>query len=89
MNFLPKSNLRPVLWSHRSPWGIHKSQKMLTTALCLMPNDVKDPVYAQAVADTKSENSGLEEVVYSASCPQQPGHIALCVRKKWLRRGSL
>ena len=42
--FLPKSNLRPVLWSYRSPLGLQKFNNMLTAALFLMPNQIDHPV---------------------------------------------
>ena len=44
--FLTKSNLRPVLGSQRSLLGLLKSQNKLTTALFLIPNSVKHPVYS-------------------------------------------
>ena len=42
--FLPKSNLRPVLWSFRDLLGLQKFLNMLTTALLLMPNQKDHPV---------------------------------------------
>ena len=44
MHFWPKSNLRPVLGSHRSPLGPQKCQSKLTTAPFLSPLCCKHPV---------------------------------------------
>ena len=45
MNFLPKSNLRPVLGSHRGPLGPQKSQIKLTIASFLSPNQMEHTVF--------------------------------------------
>ena len=65
VNFWPKSNLRPVLWLHRSLLGPQKCQNMLTKALFLIPNDVKDPVVLQLYLSHEPAHS-----------QPWPGHIA-------------
>ena len=45
VNFLPKSNLRPVLGSHRGPLGPQKSQIKLTIATFLSPNQMEHTVF--------------------------------------------
>ena len=42
--FLPKSNLRPILGSHRSLWGPQKCKNKLIAALFLMHNQMNHPV---------------------------------------------
>ena len=49
--FLPKSNLHPVLGSHRCPLDLQRFQNKLTTARFLMKNQMNHPVdrYIQMV----------------------------------------
>ena len=42
---LPKSNLRPVLGSHRCPLDLQRFQNKLSTAYFLMKNQMNHPVY--------------------------------------------
>ena len=50
VNFLPKSNWRPILGTHRSPFGPQKSyNKPITLAPSLNPNTFDHPEHEEQI----------------------------------------